>query len=468
MAYWLQNSHTIFSCPSEVVCVLRVFFQANLTVIHFGYGLVFVLMGFGAALAGRAFRESRLAVTRSLPWLAAFGLLVGVAQWGVVFIPMQAVYLSGTWLRGLNVLHALLLVAAHACLFLFGARLLAHFEPVRFWIPSAVTIGVMAAALTVPGGRFLQDWQFAAHVLAAYGLGLPGAILSARGLLQQRRDVAAFYPRSGRALLIAAWSFILSVPIGPLAVPLAGESPADLWGVPVQVPLSLGGFVLAWSLLSGLEALRVENARRVERAERREAMLEERYRLAKDLKDGVIQDLFATGMLLGVAGLDLPEQDRASLRAAERQLQTVVDRLRTYVMDLDPANPADGDIYAGLHRLVDEFRANTLLPVALDLDPGLALDPVAVTAIFTIAQEALSNVRRHAHASLVTLSLVKRADGLSLTIIDNGRGLSDRSLAQGAGLERMARSAEAIDGVLTVGPARGGGTKVALELPRLS
>lgn len=448
--------------------MIGVFFQANLPVIHFGYGLVFVMMGFGATLARRTFRESRLAVTNSLPWLSAFGLLVGLAQWGVVFIPLQAVYLSATWLSGLSLLHALLLVAAHACLFMFGIRLLARFEPIRWWIPTAIAVGVAVAALTVPVDRVMQDWQFAAHVLAAYGLGLPGAILAARGLLQQRRDVAVFYPRSGRALLVAAWSFILSVPIGPLAVPVSGAAPADLWGVPVQVPLSLGGLVLAWSLLSGLEALRVENARRVERAERREAMLEERYRLAKDLKDGVIQDLFAAGMLLGAAGLDLPESDRATLRAAERQLQTVVDRLRMYVMDLDPADPADGDIYAGLHRVADEFRANTLLPVAIDLDPGLALEPPVVAAMFAIAQEALSNVRRHAQASLVAVSLVRCGDGLRLTVTDNGRGLSDRSLVRGAGLERMARSAEEIDGVLTVGPARGGGTQVVLELPDYS
>jgi len=445
--------------------VLRVFFQANLPVIHFGYGLVFVLMGFGAALARRTFRESRLAVTSSLPWLSAFGLLLGLAQWGVVFIPLQAVYLSAPWLSGLNLLHALLLVAAHACLLMFGIRLLARFEPVRLWIPLAVAIGVVVSALTVPVGQMLQDWQLAAHVLAAYGLGLPGAILAARGLLQQRRDVAAFYPRSGRALLIASWSFILSVPIGPLAVPFMGEAPAELWGIPVQVPLSLGGLVLAWSLLSGLEALRVENARRVERAERREAMLEERYRLAKELKDGAIQDLFAAGRPPGAAGLDLPRSNRATLRTAERQLQTVVDRLRTYVMDLDPADPADGDIYAGLHRLVDEFRANTLLPVALDLDAGLALEPPVVAAMFAIAQEALSNVRRHAQASLVAVSLVRYGEGLRLTITDNGRGLSNRSLVRGAGLERMARYAEANDWVLTVGPARGGGTQVLLELP---
>lgn len=445
--------------------MLDLFFATNLPVIHFGYGLVFFLMGFGAALSGRAFRESRLAVTSSLPWLAAFGVLMGMAQWGVVFIPLQAAYLSPAALSGLNGLQGLLLIAAHACLLVFGIRLVSRFESMRWLLPGSIAIGAVTCALTLPISAVLADWQLGAHVLAAYFLGLPGAILAARGLLRQRSDVAAFYPRSGRALLIAAWAFILSVPIGPMAVPLAGSNPVTVWGVPVQVPLSLGGLVLAWSLLSGLEALRVENARRVERAERREAMLEERYRLSKDLKDGVIQDLFAVGMLLGATGIDLPEADRATLRAVEKQLQKVVDRLRTYLMDLEPADPADMDLYAGVHRLIDEFRANTLIPVAADLEPGVTLEPEAVGAVYAVLQEAFSNIRRHAQASLVSLSLFRRGDRICLTVTDNGCGLAEGSFLRGAGLERMARSAEAVDGSLTVGPAPGGGTRVSVELP---
>ncbi|HYF93837.1 MAG TPA: sensor histidine kinase [Symbiobacteriaceae bacterium] len=445
--------------------MLKVFFTANLTVIHFGYGLIFFLMGFGAALAGRAFRESRLAVASSLPWLSAFGALLGLAQWGVVFIPLQAAYLSPPWLSTLNALHGLVLVAAHACLLVFGIRLLARFESVRWSVPGALAAGALACFLTVPSPLAPGDWQSGAHVLAAYGFGLPGAILSARGLLLQRKDVAACYPRSGRALLVAAWAFILSVPIGPMAVPVAGGEPFTLLGVPVQVPLSIGGLVLAWSLLSGLEALRVENARRVERAERREAMLEERYRLSKDLKDGVIQDLFAAGMLLGAAGLDLKEADRVTLRAVEKQLQEVVDRLRVYVMDLEPSGLDNTDLFVGTRRLVDEFRANTLIPVSAELEPGIALDPDATSALYAVVQEALSNVRRHAQASLVTLELRRRGDGVCLTITDNGSGLAEGSFVQGAGLERMARSAEAVDGALTVGRAPGGGTRVVLELP---
>jgi signal transduction histidine kinase len=442
-----------------------VFFQTNLMVIQFGYGLVFFLMGFGAALAGWAFRESRLAVTHNLPWLAAFGLGVGLAQWGVIFIPLQSAYLPPEWLAVLTGLHGLLLVGAYACLLVFGLRLLAYFEPARWWLSGALAAGLVACVAAAWLSSDPVDWQMGAHLTAAYVLGLPGAVLAARGLLLQRRDVAAFYPRSARALLVAAWAFILSVPLGPLAVPSTVSSVHAVWGVPIQVPLALGGLVLAWSLLSGLEALRVENARRVERAERREAMLEERYKLAKELSDGVIQDLFAAAMLMGAAGLSLPEEDKATLRQVEKQLQTVVDRLRLYVMDLEPARPNETDLYVGLQALVDDFRANSLLHATLDLDPGLTVNPNALGAVYAVVQEALSNVRRHAHASLVTLTLHRQGDALCLTIADNGRGLGDESFVHGAGLERMARGAEALNGALTVGEAPGGGTRVVLTMP---
>lgn len=431
------------------------FFEANHSVLGFGYGLVFFVLGFGALLTGRAFRQSRLAVARSLPWLAAFGLLVGIAQWGVVFIPLQASYLSEGWLTAMRALQAILLMVAHGCLLAFGVTLTARWESVRWLLGGSVSIGAAACMLSLPWTALSSDWQLTASAVAAYGLGLPGAVLSARGLLLQRRDVAAFYPRSARSLLVAAWAFILSVPLGPLAVPLDGARPAWLLGVPVQVPLAAGGLMLAWSLLTGLEALRVEQARRIERAERREAMLEERYRLSKELNDGVIQDLFAVGMLLG----------SAPAHTVEQHLQSVVDRLRLYVLDLEPADPGEPEAHAGLLHLVEEFRANTLLPVVLDLQRELDLPADVGRAVLTVAREALSNVRRHARASLVRLSLRGHEGTLRLTIADNGRGMPDDSFARGLGIDHMTRAAEGVGGKLHIGSAPGGGAQIALELP---
>lgn len=313
--------------------LVRLFFEANLPVIYFAYGLVFFLMGFSAALGARIFKASRLAVARALPWLAGFGALVGLSEWGVVFIPLQSVYLPETWLDGLHVLHSAVMVGAHLCLLSFGLQLTVIGDRHRrLLMLTALGIGVIGVGL----GR-----HTASHLIAAYGLGLPGAALSARGILLARGEIVDAYPHSARWLLIAAWTFILSVPLGPLAMPVPGGRPAMLLGVPVEVPLAFGGLVLAWSLLYGLEVLHLEHARRLERAERREAVLEERHRLAKALNDGVIQDLFAAGMLMGAVRLDLPSEQFKVLGTAQEQMQGAVERLRAFIMELDAEPTAD-------------------------------------------------------------------------------------------------------------------------------
>ena len=457
--------HTERHLPLKgVLVLLELFFSVNRVVIYFAYGLVFFIMGFAVALGAVTFRGSRLAVARSLPWLAGFGLLLGLAEWGVVFIPLQAAFFPAALLNGLYLLHAALLIAAHGCLLVFGARLVAEWEPVRLILPAGIALGTVAASavLVLPGAAI--DWQMAARTLAAYGLGLPGAVLSAYGLLLQRRDLAPFYPRSARSLQVAAWAFILSVPLGPLAVPLAGAGAVRFWGIPLELPLTVGGLVLAWSLIAGLEALRVEHARRLERAERREAMLEERYRLSKSLNDGVIQDLFAAGMLIGASAYDLPPEQRAGLKAVEQQLQSTVDRLRSYLMDLDPIDWNDPNLAAGLRKLVDDFRANTLIPVVTQLESEVVPVPSEIRRIYTVVYEALSNVRRHAGATQVTLTLRSEGNALLLEIMDNGRGIGSEPV-HGAGLDRMCRAAELVGGTLSVGRAPGGGTRIALSLP---
>ncbi|HYG58647.1 MAG TPA: ATP-binding protein, partial [Symbiobacteriaceae bacterium] len=190
------------------------------------------------------------------------------------------------------------------------------------------------------------------------------------------------------------------------------------------------------------------------------------YRLSKELNDGVIQDLFAAGMLMGSAtGLSLPPEEQRLIQTVEKQLQGVVDRLRLYVMDLEPASPDEREVQVGLRITVDEFRANTLLPVILDVDPDVTLGDAATRSVLSVVSEALSNIRRHAQASLVRLSLRKEGTALRLTVTDNGRGLAAGSFSNGLGMDHMLRAAEAAGGRLTIGPAPGGGTRVILELP---
>ncbi|MCZ2111568.1 MAG: hypothetical protein LC118_18745 [Dehalococcoidia bacterium] len=91
--------------------------------------------------------------------------------------------------------------------------------------------------------------------------------------------------------------------------------------------------------------------------------------------------------------------------------------------------------------------------------------PAAVeVAAFRIAQEALTNVLRHAHASACELQIETRPRALVLSILDNGHGLDESSLP-GVGLRSMRERAEELGGSLTLEPRDGGGTVVRAILP---
>jgi len=94
------------------------------------------------------------------------------------------------------------------------------------------------------------------------------------------------------------------------------------------------------------------------------------------------------------------------------------------------------------------------------------LDPDHASALFRIFQESLTNIAKHAGATRVTVTLRRQRQHLTLTICDNGRGITpaDRLKPQSFGLRGMSERARALGGTLSLSPASGGGTMVAVKI----
>src|SRR5512134_1394265 len=101
---------------------LRDMFAANQIIILSVYGQVFFVLALAIAL--QSWRHSRLALARSLQWLAAFGLTHALYEWGDVFIPLQGQYLPGPLIDFLRSVQSVLLAVSFACLFQFGVETL--------------------------------------------------------------------------------------------------------------------------------------------------------------------------------------------------------------------------------------------------------------------------------------------------------------------------------------------------------
>jgi signal transduction histidine kinase len=191
------------------------------------------------------------------------------------------------------------------------------------------------------------------------------------------------------------------------------------------------------------------------------AQAEDHDRIAGDLHDHVIQELFALGMKLQ------GQANRSDPATAERvngyadTLDEVIRKIRTSIFGLrqQPRQPPAG-LQAQIMEIIEEhapqlgFTAGVTFTGPPDLEPEetLAHDILAVT------REALSNCARHAHATALTIALARQDGLITLDITDNGRGLGTPT--RSSGLASMRRRAENNGGILQIASPPDGGTRL--------
>ena len=217
-------------------------------------------------------------------------------------------------------------------------------------------------------------------------------------------------------------------------------------------------------------AVAIKNARLYKEVGRL-AIIDERSRIGMDLHDGVIQSIYAVGLTLESAQMILdekPDEARELLNQSIAGLNDAIRDIRNFILDLRPRR-FDGDLTAGIARLVREFQANTMVEVDVTLPKELSdsAPPAVSQAAFLTAQEALANIARHAHASRVSLDLIQDADSIRLNVADDGQGFDVRGQNQtvGHGLANMRARAKELGGSFVVESEFGQGTTIRLRLP---
>ena len=148
------------------------------------------------------------------------------------------------------------------------------------------------------------------------------------------------------------------------------------------------------------------------------------------------------------------------LRRVRAEAGTAVGEVRRILEDLRPAALDEVGLVDAMRRHADAVSSG--VPVDVDLQVGMPpLPPIVETAAYRIAQEALTNVVRHAHASHARLALTTADGELRLEVADDGQGF-DAARPQGVGLGSMQHRAEALGGSLEVRTGDHGTSVVAL------
>jgi signal transduction histidine kinase len=449
------------------------FFAYNRPIILFIYGQVFFTLGLAIFL--QSSRHSRLRLARDLRWLAAFGLLHGIHEWGLVFIPIQTEYVPRQYIGWFYFVQVILLAASFVCLLIFGSITITPYRGRLLSLTAALVIGwlaVLVAAGTTHEG--FRAFNRISSTWARYMLALPGAILAAWGLYTRAQTevlelkghhVYRMLQVAGIALLVYGfWAGLIvrAAPFFPASVINQAEIEAHLT-IPVEVFRSVSGLILAVSMIRALEMFDIEVDRRIEEMEIERIQVEERDRIGQEIHDGAIQAIYSAGLLVKSAQQHADGNANVAVRLdrAQQALEVAVTDLRQYMLSLRAGQPGE-TLADGLRRLARDPRFGSLLNIQVQVEDTVMLTPTQVGYALSIVQESLANAVRHAHARNVLLCLCRVSQGVRLRIEDDGRGFDESEVVAGFGLRAMHDRARLLGHPLDISSQPGKGTVITL------
>ncbi|MBM3126824.1 MAG: hypothetical protein FJZ87_17445 [Chloroflexi bacterium] len=459
---------------------LAEFFEINHQIILFVYGLVFFILGFAVIIQVR--RSSRLDLARSLRWLAAFGITHAPNEWGDLFIPIQAEYLSDGIVNVLYYLQLTLLAVSFACLFEFGVAVLRPQGHGRWLhaLAGSLFVGWMVVSFIVLLPAMVDEhlWRHTAIALARYFIGFPGGLLAGYGLRMHtiQRIKPLDVPNIVRNLRVVGFSLGIYALLGGLIPPSVSFFPGNLVntrtftqaiGAPPWVFRSIIGLVIAVAIIRALEIFEVETGRRIAALEQKQIIAAEREKLSRELHDGAIQKVYTVGLLVeSAARLARPETEISGrLQKAVVVLNDSIMDLRRNLAELHEQSQAKADPLAKmLEQLAQDPQYHSLvnLVLALELKEAKNISPMRSRHVLAIVNEALANVIRHARAQNVRISANDLGERLNVTIKDDGIGIP-ANIRDGYGLRNMRDRARLLGG--TVEFVNNKGTTVSLEIP---
>ena len=196
----------------------------------------------------------------------------------------------------------------------------------------------------------------------------------------------------------------------------------------------------------------------------------ERKRIAREIHDELGGVLTGIKAYVSVASSRVGDPAAAAPLLAEAMAQAdmALDTVRRVIADLRPSVLDQLGVWEAIEWQASQLEAQTGVPCPCTIEPDLpALAPDGAAMLFRIVQEALTNVARHARASVVDLRAFRNGDDLVLEVEDNGVGIAFEQLSDQStwGLRGMRERAHYLGGTLHVGNGRAGGTMVALRLP---
>lgn len=480
-------------------------FTRHIADIFFFYGLSFFAMGFAILLElGHAPKTEFAQALRPLGW---FGIVHGGHEWVEMFL-IQHMGTFKQYEGALFLPRLFLLASSFILLLVFGFKLISGGSRQKLlWgvVGAAAGIWIIGLIGISLSSYPRAEYQIAFDVYTRYSLAIPGALLASTGLLvQQRRFSQSGMKSFAVDVTMAAIAFWVYGMIGQLFTTSSVLFPSTIintgsflewFGFPIQLLRAAMACLAAIAIVRSLRTFEVETTRQMEAL--REAQLQERSRLeqlrnellhrtvtaqeaersriARELHDETGQSLTAISIGLRSLKEKIPQDTARAIQQTSR-LEEITSNsileLQRMVAGLHPAQLDDLGLLAGLRWFASDVTQNADVNVEVQSQgiPGDLSAEMRVT-LFRIAQEAITNVVRHAAANQVLVSVEVQNGILLMNIQDDGCGfdvsevMNRKNGSASLGLMGMQERAFLIGGKCQIESNPGEGTKISVTIP---
>lgn len=220
---------------------------------------------------------------------------------------------------------------------------------------------------------------------------------------------------------------------------------------------------MAFAIIRALEVFNIETDRMIWRMELEQVTSNEKQRLARDIHDGALQQVYAVGLLAQSLEKRVQAQNKEDVRRLIGIINTAIDQLRAFLPQTQ-VESSDIEISSAIGQLVEKGRGSVSITIMNDLMSPLFLPAEQASHIIAFVSEALSNVIRHSHSDRVEIQISRHASNLKIIIQDFGLGLP-RNVDPGFGMHTMRDRARLLAAGYNLVSTPGKGTAVELTVP---
>lgn len=456
---------------------------ANESTSHFLYGLVFFISGIGILVQYKS--EHIHPISKEIWLLGLFALMHALVEWIDLFIPLQAVYLSGKTLFFLHVFLMIFAALAFVALFVFGLRLIfprptifQRVIPLLFFIPWLIISVIVMVQGRFNTVNFMND-------LSRYMLYFPASTATAIGLFWQAKHVkkTPYFASIRKTLRALAFTFMFYAFFSGLVIGSEPFFPASVFNsdqfyrlthISVKVFRAFCGTGIMVFTIRLIVVLNKESSRILLDMKLANSRLEEREHIAQDIHDGVLQTLYATGLMLEstVRQLDPASTLKDRLETCMSSLNASMIDLRNYISGSPKqASIKSPTLDTALLALIKEFQQNYQINVQYrnETDISLKLSPIRQDHFSHIVRELFNNVVKHARANQVIVTVQTEGEKIVVTFSDNGIGFAEAVLQtgrqKGLGLKHIHKRIAKLQGKINFSFPDQGGTTVKIMIP---